>query len=84
MVDSSRKHNKKSQINDYIRLGVVLKKERSPLKQQAVDSILRSRVSLKEKIEQIKHIDRAEERYGKPEFRKPESSAPLRNDKAAA
>jgi len=52
-----------SQIPDYIRLGVILQKERSPLKQEAVDAVLRSRASLGEKIERINHIDESDERY---------------------
>jgi hypothetical protein len=55
-----------SQISDYIRLGAILQKERSPLKQEAVDAVLRSRASLRDKIEKINHIDEAAERYAPP------------------
>jgi hypothetical protein len=83
MFDGSHRNKKKSQINDYIRLGNILKKERSALKQKAVDAILRSKISLKEKIEKILHIDHADERYGKPESGPQDSSASLQNEKAA-
>ncbi len=73
---------KNSQINDYIRLGNILKKERSPLKQTAVDAILRSKTSLKDKIEQIIHIDHTDERYGKPESPRQESSVMTAKDRA--
>jgi hypothetical protein len=74
MREASRRWESESQINDYILLGEILRKERSAMKQEAVDAVLRSRSSLKEKIERISHIDQTGERFAS-RGRRPEDSA---------
>jgi hypothetical protein len=82
MKDDSRYKNKKVHINDYIRLGQILQKVRSPLKQEAVDAVLHSEASLRQKIDQIAHIDRTDERYAKPKVRQEETFPHKQKDKA--
>jgi hypothetical protein len=71
MKKPDRDGQKKIHEDNSIRLGSLLNKGRSPLKQEAVDAVRLSSASLREKIERIEHIDGVSERYTPEETPRP-------------
>ena len=62
MADPPPKMDKSSPSDEYIRLGIILQKERSPVKQAVVDRILKSRAPLEKKIKEIIAVDHKDDR----------------------
>jgi hypothetical protein len=67
MKKPDQERTNESQSSDNKRLAAILQVERSDLKQEAVEAVLRSPASLRDKIERIEHIDGTNERHAQRE-----------------
>ena len=74
MTDKTVKENLEKNAFNYIRLGTLLRKNRSLAKKTEVEKIITSQLSIEEKIEEIERIDKSVK--GSPERFKGSEKSP--------